>query len=39
MVSEVGQQPDALDATGRRYVEAKIPVELGWTHGSAAKAR
>ena len=39
MVSEVGQQPDALEATGRRYVEAKIPVELGRTHGSAAKAR
>jgi hypothetical protein len=39
MVSEVGQQPDALEATDRRYVEAKIPVELGRIHGSAAKAR
>ena len=39
MVSEVGQQPDALEATGRHYVEAKVPVELGRTHGSAAKAR
>ncbi|SEB25059.1 NAD(P)-dependent oxidoreductase [Variovorax sp. YR216] len=31
--------PYLAKATGRRYVEAKIPVELGRTHGSAAKAR
>jgi UDP-glucose 4-epimerase len=31
--------PYLAEATGRRYVEAKIPVELGRTHGSAAKAR
>ena len=31
--------PYLAEATGRRYVEARIPVELGRTHGSAAKAR
>ncbi len=31
--------PYLAKATGRRYVEARIPVELGSTHGSAAKAR
>ena len=31
--------PYLAEATGRRYVEAKIPVELGQIHGSAAKAR
>jgi UDP-glucose 4-epimerase len=31
--------PYLAEATGRRYVEAKIPAELGRTHGSAAKAR
>lgn len=31
--------PYLAKATGRRYVEARIPVELGRTHGSAAKAR
>ncbi|SAK56330.1 NAD-dependent epimerase/dehydratase [Caballeronia hypogeia] len=31
--------PYLAEATGRRYVEAHIPVELGRTHGSAAKAR
>lgn len=31
--------PYLAEATGRRYVEARIPVDLGRTHGSAAKAR
>jgi UDP-glucose 4-epimerase len=31
--------PYLAKATGRRVVEAKIPVELGRTHGSNAKAR
>jgi UDP-glucose 4-epimerase len=31
--------PYLAEATGRRYVEAQVPVELGRTHGSAAKAR
>jgi UDP-glucose 4-epimerase len=31
--------PYLAEATGRRYVEVRIPVELGRTHGSAAKAR
>lgn len=31
--------PYLAKATGKRYVEAKIPVELGRTHGSAVKAR
>ena len=31
--------PYLAKATGRRYVEATIPVELGRTHGSATKAR
>lgn len=31
--------PYLAKATGRRYVEARIPVELGRTHGTAAKAR
>lgn len=31
--------PYLAEATGRRYVEARIPVELGRTHGSGAKAR
>lgn len=31
--------PYLAEATGRRYVETKIPVELGRTHVSAAKAR
>ncbi|WP_314325080.1 NAD(P)-dependent oxidoreductase [Paenarthrobacter ilicis] len=31
--------PYLAEATGRRYVEAHIPFDLGSTHGSAVKAR
>ncbi len=31
--------PYLAEATGRRYVTATLPVELGRTHGSGAKAR
>ncbi len=31
--------PYLAEKTGRRFVEAKIPVELGKTHGSSIKAR
>lgn len=31
--------PYLAQKTGRRFVEAKIPVELGKTHGSSVKAR
>ena len=31
--------PYLAKATGRRYVEAKLPAELGQPHSTAAKAR
>jgi UDP-glucose 4-epimerase len=31
--------PYLAEATGRRFIEAKIPFDLGRTHGSPAKAR
>ena len=39
IVSLAESIPYMAEATGRRYVEVQLPVELGKCYGSSAKAR